>query len=226
MNLLPAKPPGTDFRLFSDDFKCVKVCISLIILVLLGVYYRHNINDVVLSREHTRNLFKKGANFQLCRYGVKIRQTDGIFYFAHHVDGIYTIIELENIPDFVKQNLKDIYAIKGKIVYGTLIDVKEVRTESNYFIRGTSQNGDVMEDATIRTKYPRIYQLASLEFLKSKRKGKILRYGTIMEVEDIRAKYPRIYKIALSGLTALIICSLFFTFHRFTRKGFVCKDLC
>ena len=192
----------------------------------MGVYYRHHIGNVVLSREHTRNLFEKGANFQLCQYIVKIRQTDGIFYFKHRVDEIYAIIELENLPDFVKQNLKDIYEIKGKIVYGTIIDVKEVRTESGYIIRGTSQNGDVLEDATIRTKYPRIYKLASLEFLKSKRKGKILRYGIIMEVEDIRAKYPRIYKIALSGLTALIICYLFFTFYRFTPKGFVCKGLC
>ena len=192
----------------------------------MGVHYRHHIDNVVQSREHTRNLFKKGEDFKLCQSGVKILNTDGIFYFVRRIDDIHSIIELKKLPNFAKNNLKKIYEIKGKIVYGTTIDIKEIRTKSSNIIRGISQNGEVMEDATIRTKYPAIYNRASLVFLKSKRKGKILRFGIRMEVQDIRAKYPWIYKIAISGLTALIICGLFFTFHRFTRKGFVCMDLC
>ena len=45
--------------------------------------------------------------------------------------------------------------------------------------------------------------------------------GNILKVEAIKGKYPRIIKIGISGLTATIICFLFFIFFRFTKDGFV-----
>ncbi len=222
-NLFSVKTPDSNIRLFSDGRKWLKVSLSLIILVLMGTYYRHHIGNVVQSREYLRNLFKKGEDFNLCRSGVTIRHLDGIFYFVHQVDDIHLIIELKKLPNFGKNNLEKIYEIKGKIVYETTIDIKEINTGSSNIIRGISQNGEGLEDASIRTKYPKIYKLASLVFLKSKRKGKILRFGIRMEVQDTRATNPWIYKIVVSGLTALIIFCLFFTFCQFTRKGFVCR---
>ena len=49
--------------------------------------------------------------------------------------------------------------------------------------------------------------------------------GTIMNVKETREISPRIYKIAASGLAALTVCSLFFFFFRFSKKGFVYKRM-
>ncbi len=47
--------------------------------------------------------------------------------------------------------------------------------------------------------------------------------GGVLNVKKTRPIQPRIYKIIFSGLTALIVCSLFFLFFRYSDKGFVCK---
>ena len=45
--------------------------------------------------------------------------------------------------------------------------------------------------------------------------------GMVLEVKKARPNQPRIYKIIFSGLTTLIVCSLFFLFFRYSNKGFV-----
>ena len=84
------------------------------VLVLMGIYYFHNLPRVVNSRNYIKELFEKDADFELCLDGVRIRQEKEEFYFL--IQTIGKKIELKNLPESVKRDLKNSFAIKGKII--------------------------------------------------------------------------------------------------------------
>ena len=213
-------------RLFSDRFKWIKISIALIVVVMAGNYYHQNVASVLNSRKYLENLFKNQGPFEICLYGVKIRKTDKLHYFGFFVNKATNLIELKNLPQFVKINPKKTYEMKGKMIDRSFIEVKEStkRNPNKFDIIGKTIDGKRIEAKELKTKYPVIHEIASHAFADAKRKGKTFSCGAIMEVEAIRATYPRFLKISISGLTAIIVCLLFFMHFKYSHIGFVYRS--
>ena len=109
--------------LFSDHLRWAKISLPLVIIILSGFHYYNDQYRIINSREYIEKMFEQRNNFSLCILNVRVRHNNK-FYFLKKYG---RIIELRNLPVYVKQDLKRKYDISGMIINGNILEVEAIK---------------------------------------------------------------------------------------------------
>ena len=150
------------FNMLSDTNKFLKIALSLLILMICGIYYGKNSNQAASNINSFGLSGYTTSKDRVCISNGKIYRDKQTFWIVWRHNKIVVI----NPPEFLEKNLNEELIISG-----------------------------------VLTKENRLY------------------------IENVHKQNPRYLKLACSGITAIIICPLFFMFFKITKKGFLLRRI-
>jgi len=188
-----------------------------------GQYYHCNSLKVFNTKKYIENLFINNRPFEICLYSIKIFESKKEFYFKFVISNKIKLIELRNLPKFVKTNLNKPYEIKGRMISRSFIEVSEstLNSSQEFDFTGETVEGMILKSNQLKIQYPAVYNIVSNAFANEKKRGKTFSCGEVLEIEAIRSTSPKFIKLFISAITAIIVCCLFLKHFKYSNKSLI-----